>query len=273
MRYEIGELTIGKILDQGIALMKNHFAMLLGITAAMLIPLNLVMNFSIIWLVPQFSPQDPKQLTHEEVHQLIVFLTSVVGIVLAGLLAGLSLVYPLTHAAIIQAVACEYLDQPISIGAAYRRAARILFPLLGTVFIAYLAILPGLCCCYVPGLVLTLLFSLATPIVVIEGLYFIPALKRSWRLMQGNLLTGFLLWLILVLIQTAIGAMGNLLPQRELGAVVNSVLGAVGFVIHSAVWVVFYFSCRSKSEHFDLTMLADAVGRDDPDLPQLEVDN
>jgi hypothetical protein len=52
MRYTIRELKLGEILDQAVKLTKDHFGILLGITAVLLIPF-----YAISGLVPRLSGQ------------------------------------------------------------------------------------------------------------------------------------------------------------------------------------------------------------------------
>ncbi len=60
--------------------------------------------------------------------------------------------------------------------------------------------------------------------------------------------------------------------QLELKVIIYSVTQSILFIFTAAAWVVFYFSCRAKAEHFDLALLADAVGvEDDQPPPTLNV--
>ena len=45
MRYAIRELKLGEILDQAVNLTKDHFGVLIGITAILLIPYNVISGF------------------------------------------------------------------------------------------------------------------------------------------------------------------------------------------------------------------------------------
>jgi hypothetical protein len=46
--------------------------------------------------------------------------------------------------------------------------------------------------------------------------------------------------------------------------VVSAIIGGVLAIFASAVFVVFYFSCRCKHEQFDLALLAQSVGVEKP---------
>jgi hypothetical protein len=179
------------------------------------------------------------------------------------ILANALVVYPLCNAAIIYAVSSAYLEQPISVGAAYRRAARVYLPVLGTMTLFGLVTMLGMLACVIPGILFLLWFFLSVQITVLEGLTGTAALGRSRQLMRPNLGSALLLIILISVIGLSLGAVAGLIPQLELRAIVISVLQTALFVFGAAVWVVFYFSCRARAEHFDLTMLADAVGVDE----------
>jgi hypothetical protein len=170
LRYEIQELGVGGILDQAIALVRDHFRLFLVIMLLVYVPLDLLLQ----WVT----------VLDEEAAVQVTARSNLKGILL---LAKTLIATPLTNGAIIRAVASTNLQQPITATAALGSARRIFLPILGTMFIT------GFC-----------------------------------------IILGFLLIVASLFIFTAAG------------------------------WVVFYFSCRSKHERFDLAILADQVGADLP---------
>lgn len=52
MRYEIRELGVGGILDQGIAMTKDHFWLFFKIVVILFLPLNLIYGWLIAWNTP-----------------------------------------------------------------------------------------------------------------------------------------------------------------------------------------------------------------------------
>ena len=75
----------------------------------------------------------------------------------------------------------------------------------GTWFLVGLAIMGGMILCLVPGILAAFWFSLATQVVVIEGVAGFAAMKRSKQLMAGNIGTIFVLGLLIGLINVGIG--------------------------------------------------------------------
>jgi hypothetical protein len=246
MRYEIRELGVGEILDQAIALMKNHFSLFLGIMLLMYLPVNLLLG------ALEALDAGSKKATA----------TSALSGIVA--LASLFVVVPMTNGAVIQAVASTYLQQPITAAEALGRAKRVFLPILGTMFLTGLLVVLGYVMFVVPGIIFSLWWLLAIQVVVLEGLTTSAALSRSRQLMKGCMGKALLLGSLIVVIQVMVAIGAAFIPLAPLRVVVSVAVQALLFVFTAAGWVVFYFSCRSKHERFDLAILADAVGDDQP---------
>jgi hypothetical protein len=268
VRYEIRELNIGGILDSAIAVAKDNLWLLVKIVSVLFIPFALASN----WIIVSTGAA-------LQAHEAGGFVASAAVLQIVN---GL-LVYPLTNAAVIYAIASCYLTRPISVGIAFRRARGVYFRLLGTMIlfgfavglaimvlaILLIAVTPRLLGVMVALtltallLVYVLRYLLTFQIVVLEGLWGPSAFRRSRQLMRGNMGTAMLLGLLVVIIGGALGAMQALIPQIHVRWVVASLLQGITFIFGAAAWVILYFSCRVKAEHFDLALLADAVGADD----------
>ena len=96
------------------------------------------------------------------------------------------------------------------VGESFKRAFQRIPPLIGTWFLVVLAIMGGTILCLVPGILASFWFSLATQVVVIEGVAGFAAMKRSKQLMAGNIGTIFVLGLLIGLINAGIGFAVNL---------------------------------------------------------------
>jgi len=171
---------------------------------------------------------------------------------------------PICNAAMIHAISAVYLNRPITIGAAYSRAIRALGPLLWTSILYGIIVLVGLLLLVVPGILFFLWYSLCSLVVVVEGSNGMPALNRSKLLMKGNIGTLSLLLLILGIISSVCQSIERFIPNAYLQIGVSVLIQTVLLVFTTAAAVVFYFSCRCKNEHFDLALLAQAVGEDSP---------
>ena len=246
MRYEIRELGVGGILDQAIAVTKDHFWLFFKIVLVILLPFTIIAGW---FFAPEVAAAQVGQMPGAQFW--ILSLVNLLG------------VYPLTNAAMIYAIASCYLGRPISVGIAFRRAGSIFLPLLGTMVLLWLILVLGMFLLFIPFIIFSLWYLLTVQVVVLEGVSGRAALSRSRLLMKGNTGTAIILTILAMVISVALNAMQNLIPQVELRLIVSSMIGSVLFIFIAAAWVVFYFSCRAKAEHFDLALLADAVGTDD----------
>lgn len=258
MRYTIRQLKLGEILDQAISLTKDHFGVLFGITAVLLIPYNVIAGFIQLAMMPKL----PLKPTPEQA-MAATFGTMRFALPLA--LLSVYVIAPITNAALIYAISDAYLEKPISVGESFKRAFQQILPLIGTWILVGLAIAGGFLLCLVPGILAAFWFSLATQVVVIEGVAGFAALKRSRLLMTGNIGTIFVLGLLIGLISFGVGMASAFIPQPHVQVVATAIVTAVVTVFASAAIVVFYFSCRCQHEQFDLALLAKSVGAETPD--------
>jgi hypothetical protein len=267
MRYEIRELNIGGILDQAIAVTKDNLWLLVKIVGILFVPFTMVSNWVILLNATAMQAGERGFVAWAAVLAMVSWL----------------IIYPLTNAAVIYAIASCYLNRPIGVGIAFRRSIGVFLRLLGTMMLFGLAL--GLASMVVAILmtvitpvylgvvvaivvaafllVYALRYLLTVQVVVLEGLAGPSAFRRSRQLMRGNAGTAMVLGLLVLVIGWGVGAMQALIPQIHLRVVVASLIQGMIFIFGAAAWVVLYFSCRAKAEHFDLALLADAVGTDD----------
>jgi hypothetical protein len=135
-------------------------------------------------------------------------MVSALVVTLLGLLAaivGIALMYgiavPLTTGALTIIVADRATGGNVGPMEAYGLLMRRLGKLLGTVIPAFIFVLIGFCCFVIPGLVLGFLFVFATPVVLLENLGGIAALKRSVTLVKANALQVFVVCLVFALLR------------------------------------------------------------------------
>lgn len=266
MAYKIQHLGLGGVLDQAIAITKNHFGLLFGIMLFLVIPFRLIMGIVQLSMAPKL-PADATSVeviaAQQERSQYWPFYIGIAFI--GGLIVG-----PVTNAAVIHAVARKYLGQDISAGESIKRGFAVLLPLIGTSILMGLAIMGGLILLIIPGILCALWFGLAQHVVVIEGISGGAALKRSKQLVRPYMGTFLILYIVLLAIVFALAFVGQLVPQIHVRLVVSVILDAITTILFTAAFVVFYFSCRCGVENFDLQYLAESIGAPAPeeDSPQ-----
>jgi uncharacterized membrane protein len=252
IQYDIRELTLGGILDQAITLMKNHFGSFVAIMAITWLPVQLANVIATETLLADLATlEDPDAIMRASAEYASLF----IGLYVLNLLVAL-----ISNAAIVYAIANAYLGKRITVGGSIGKAFGLFFPLLWTLILVGVAIMGGFILLIVPGILAAFWFSLATQVVVVEGVSGFKALGRSRQIMRGNIGTLFVMGLVLGLIGFAILGGSSFISERYVQAILNVTLNMVLVIFSSAAGVVFYFSARCKNEQFDLQLLASNVG-------------
>ncbi len=254
MAHQIRQLSLGGVLDEAIALTKEHFGALFRIVAVTMLPPLLIVSFYQFAVMPQltFPFQQEQFVAWMEAQQKHGNIINVLSI--ASAVATI-----LGNAAVVHGVSCAALGQPFTTKAALSQALKIFLPLIGTSVLGGLAVFVGTLLCIIPGIIVTLWFAFTTPIVVIEGVGGIDALKRSKTLTEGNLGSMFVCGAVVAVIQLGVVAAPHLVPQPHAAIVLGAVVQCALQIFSSAAVVMFYFSARCQHEQFDLQLLVDAV--------------
>lgn len=237
MRYEIRAMDFGEILDTGFRLLRDHVLLLLGIGLTFALPFNLALAM---------IDQQPGAAQ----------IAGVVGLFLVALVAG-----PIANAATIFALGEVYLGRAVTIAGSLREALRVMLPLIGTGFLAVLAMMLGFVLLVLPMIYLMFAFVLVYQVVVIERTYALAALRRSRDLMRGNFGRAFGLFVVVSILYMVVSlAAGMLAIAGPIVAVAaNSLTGAILAGFQAAVLLVFYFDIRCRKEAFDVDHLAALV--------------
>jgi hypothetical protein len=271
MSYKIQYLGLGGILDQAIAIVKNHFGLLFSIMLLMLVPFSLIVGLLEMSVTPEL-PADATVAEMMAAHQAQV---EYAPVFMVTALVSVLFILPVTNASVMQAVARIYLGQPVTAVEAVKHGFRRLGPLLWTNLLMMLAIFGGFILLIVPGILFMLWFGLGQEVVVLEGISGTAALGRSKKLVRNHLGTFLILGLIIFIISIALGRGTALVAQPHLQLVVVTLCQAAVTMLSTAALVVFYFSCRCAEEHFDLHFLAESIGAPPAAVPgeQANVDS
>src|SRR5689334_3678655 len=113
MAYQIRAMSFSELLDTAFRLVIDHFVLLVGIMAAVHVPLA-VLN--------ELAGPGPGRVAWGPMGAL--FLVSL-------------LLVPIASAALTHAVGETYLGRPTSIGRSFRAALRVVMPLTGTMLLVY----------------------------------------------------------------------------------------------------------------------------------------
>jgi hypothetical protein len=157
-------------------------------------------------------------------------------IVAALLLAGLFL----AHAAVVPLVLQLMQGKPAGPTHAWAVVGSRIGPLLGTGLLAAVLVALGALFLVVPGLVLAAGFSLAAPIVLLEGLSGRAALERSWQLLRGHRRQAILWWMLIVVFSLFAAAVAALTPPGPWRPVIPAVVRVILYPLPLVGLVLLY---------------------------------
>jgi hypothetical protein len=244
MKYEIRALSFGEILDTSFAILRNHFALLVGAAATMYLPVEI---FSAV-LLP-----DTAQTSAEDMASLLTWL---------GLtLVYLSAVWPVVTASLAYAIGQLYRGNEIGIGEALAHGWKLFLPLSATAVLAYTLTLFGIVLLILPGIYLMVVWMQWTNVAVLENTFGYAALRRSSELVRGYRLRSLGLLIVITIVLSVLSAAVTFtigfIPV--VGTLANALVQSVGGAFGSAALVVMYFDLRCRKEQFDIEHLASLV--------------
>jgi hypothetical protein len=153
----------------------------------------------------------------------------------------------LAQAALIGIIGDRALGGSLSPVGAWALALRRLLPLLGVAILGGLAVGLGTLLCVLPGIALAVLFSLAAPVVMLEGKDSIGALQRSARLVRDHIGPVFLVVLTYgVLSFGSTWLLGQL--KGTTGMVLGQLASAALFPLPTLLLVLLYLDIRRVDE-------------------------
>lgn len=244
--------SLGQILDTGFDVVRRHWVVLVGLAALVYVPVS---------FVEEALPEDPSQPLKDGAPWLL------------GLLAFVIVALPVVIAAVTDACGDFHRGRETDAGRALRRGLGLVLPLSWTylvmALVAFAALLPLLVVASlweslgfagVPAallavalpLVLLLRFSLLTQVAVLEGRSGPGALVRASRLIEGQVLRVFGVYVVVGLLMGLLGGAAGLalgtLPV--VAPVAIGLVQAAGFAYTTAVGVVLYEDVRARrGEH------------------------
>jgi hypothetical protein len=270
---DVRPLGVGEILDAGIKVYLRNARTLMGLAAAVVIPIQVISAVVLLSIVSN-SDQVPNTFTSFS-SSASTTADSAARLGASTVLTFVALIQAaLTTAACVKAISDLYLGQPTGFGASLRFAARRLPGYLGMLFLYGLGLVVGFILLIVPGVWLYGAWAVSAPALLIEGLGPAGALRRSRELVQGHWGPTAGVVLVAVIMGTLVsGAFQALLvgvaflpgrPPVLLGVVVVTVAAGISAIIvtpfSAAVSTILYYDLRVRREGYDLQLLAEQLG-------------
>ena len=262
-------MSTTQIIDRTLRLYRRHFVHFLAVVAVVYLPmsiLNVVAQVAMVSVTTSMSARTNPDVMLAKATATFVFMLAVAAISLLGMV--------LSTGALTKSVADGYLGRESSVGEVYGAVFQRFGTLLGAFLLVGLLTGMGYLLCVVPGVILSLMWIVTTPVVMVEPVSAWEGMKRSRQLCSGNLGKVFLLLLLCTLLVIVITApfsvVGGLVQQLlvyhklpVLGVVASQAISipsqVVAAPISSAAVVLLYYDLRIRKEAFDLEMLADSM--------------
>jgi len=272
---ELRPLRIGEILDVSIKIYLRNAKTLFLAVLVVQAPLQVISFFVLSSTAPDgllraqgtgaFGGSAPR-VTPDD------FRAYFAGILVIGLLSLVATA--LATATCLKAVSDAYLGQPASwrasLGFAFRRLRSLLW--LGFLLVLFLSF--AALALVVPAIWLYIAWSVAFPVLLLEGERGTAALRRSFRLVRhrwwptlGALMVGFILAGIVGAVVSGIftglaslGAKSSPILVLGLSSLGGLISGVLSRPFQAAVITVLYFDLRVRKEGFDLQLLAERLG-------------
>jgi hypothetical protein len=266
---QLRPLGVGEILDVAIKIFWRHKGTLARIVLVVVAPVTVLTNLI------QFSAIPDEDTINENTSNADVSLY-VTGFVASALLGWIGTTF--ATAACFKAVGEAYIGEPPSWRSSLRFVFKRLHSVLWLVFLTTLVTGLGLLLCLIPGIYFFVAFSVAMPVMLLEGLRGRRAMGRSRRLISGRWWAAFALLLVGYIITGIVGGVVEGLVTAvtftDTGngtfvAFLVTTIGAVGAAVvttpfQAAYTSVLYFDLRVRKEAFDLQLLAQQIGVEPP---------
>jgi hypothetical protein len=264
---QLRPLSVGEVLDASFKIVRQSFGTLAGCVLVVALPLNIVNTLI-------------AASTRDNAFKIDTTTSSDIGTgtELAGLLLTTTLALVLTTlaaAACFRAVSGVYLGERPTVAGSLSFAASRVLPVILLSLLYFIALIPAFIALIIPGIWLSVAWSVSFPALLSEGLGPVAALGRSYRLVKdrwwptfGALLVMYLLVLVISGIVGAllgailISSVDNEAVAGVFNTIINTLSSLITLPLMASVLTVLYFDLRVRKEGFDLQLLARGVGQD-----------
>jgi hypothetical protein len=272
---ELRPRSVGEVLDAAVRVYRARFGMLMRVALLVIVPVSALSMLVLLSALPDdFTVGIGGDLTPvygDDTDAAV----QIAAVVVTTLLSALATAF--VTAATTRIVAEAYVGHPSSAGDATRETGRRLLPIVGVTLLVTAGTAAGYLLCVVPGVLLAAAWSIAVPVLLLEGTGVFRALGRSVELTKVRFWLSFgVFWLTQVLVvalsaglAAALGLAIRANDSPSADVIAQSVANAVASVITvpfaAAAVVALYFDLRIRAEAFDVQMML--LRLDEPPVP------
>jgi hypothetical protein len=265
-------LNLGETLDASIKIVRSRWKTLATVMLVIALPIQLA-NIIIIksttdvyQVGTSFSSTAKTATTYSDDGAYFAGQTLMIALSFLGYLLGTVACY--------RAIADTYLGRETSARASLRYAGSRLGATLWLTIVLAIGLLVGFMALLVPGVWLWVAWTVAYPVMLVEGSGGVAALRRSFKLVEtrwwataGRMAVTFILVGVVTTVATLlfIAPTGWFVDDTSFGALIlehaaNLVVSLVTTPFVAAVTTLVYFDLRVRKEGFDLALLAERMG-------------
>lgn len=240
-----GNFDMGRVAKETFASLRKHAAILFP-AALILIPGAQLLGF--FAAKTGMDPTDPAKIFSSPLYWVSLVVSIVAGYLL--------------QAIIIHTVVEGHRGNQVSLGSAFGASIGRIFPLFILAIISSLGVGLGMILLFVPGIILGIMWSVASPALVVEGIGPLAALGRSRALTKGSrwpifgliMIAGILYIILAGAVQGfnfAAAQAGNLDAFSAPQIIASVIIGTVGSVV---------FACGAAAIYSELRLIKEGVG-------------
>ena len=261
---QLRPLSVGEVLDAAFKVVRQSFGTLALCVLVVALPLNILDTLI-------------RASTSDNAFNLDVATNDVsTGTAAAGqlLVALLSLVLTtIAAAACFRAVSSTYLGEKPTVGESLSFAASRVVPLIVLSILYVVGLIIPFILLILPGIWLSVAWSVSYPALMAEGLGPVAALGRSFKLVRGRWWPTFgallVMYLIVLVISGILGvllgaafvaSLDNEFAAAVLTTIINTLSSLITLPLFAAVLTIIYYDLRVRNEGFDIHLLARGVG-------------
>lgn len=261
-------MTIGEILDQSFDLYRSHFRILFKLVLMLILPvsiLQLLIGLFHYWAVSTSGVDSGIGITS----MVLSMISSIIFYIVLFLL---------TFALVFYA-ARIILNQPAIPGYAIRYVFSHGVPFIITEILVGLSVLGATILLIIPGILVYTLLSVVAQVMVIEGLLYGDALRRSWSLVREQMGKTFVVLLVTTILVAVISyallaavviplSIFLTISSQNAQALIGIISSSVSPLFFSALYpfsyiaiTLLYFDLRIHNEGLDIEILTQQIAQ------------
>jgi hypothetical protein len=265
-------LNLGETLDASIKIVRSRWKTLATVMLVVALPIQLaniivIKSTTDVYQVgTSFSTSAESATTYSDDGAYVAGQTLILALSFLGYLLGTVACY--------RAIADTYLGRETSARASLRYAGGRLGATLWLTIVLVVGLVLGFLALFLPGIWLYIAWTVAYPVMLVEGTGGFAALKRSFKLVEtrwwataGRMAVTYILVGVVTTVATLlfIAPTGWFVDDTSFGALIlehaaNLVVSLVTTPFVAAVTTLVYFDLRVRKEGFDLALLAERMG-------------